>query len=350
MVGSYYEFDLDFLDQAMSDWFSLFPTIKPYYAVKCNPHPLIIERLVKLGAGFDCASLAEIQLVLSHGSSDILYANPCKIPADIQSAYDLGIRRTTFDSVSELTKLTTDWELMLRIRADDPSAVCPLGNKYGAEESEWAELLKAVKVGGFNLVGISFHVGSGARNELAYVDGVKKALKAVQLATEYGLDPKIIDIGGGFTHGKIPTELSRGLIDSLGGFQVIAEPGRYFAEKVVTLYTPVIGYKKDSVTIEESLYGAFNCRIFDHAEPYPIVHGHTSPKTLFGCTCDGIDVIYQSILLPELHIGDVLEWPNMGAYTMAATTSFNGIPFQARDIRCKQGQQSTNDSSTLESM
>jgi ornithine decarboxylase len=261
MVGSYYEFDLDFLDQAMSDWFTLFPTIKPYYAVKCNPHPLIIERLVKLGACFDCASIAEIELVLSKGSSDILYANPCKIPSDIRRAYQLGIKRTTFDSVSELTKLSGEWELILRIRADDPTAICPLGNKYGAEEYEWPELFSAVKQYGQRLVGISFHVGSGARNELAYVDGVKKALRAVKMAIDLDLDPKIIDIGGGFTHGKIP----KGFIDYLDGFEVIAEPGRYFAEKVATLYTPVIGYKKDTVTIEESLYGAFNCRIFDHA-------------------------------------------------------------------------------------
>jgi ornithine decarboxylase len=336
MVGSYYEFDLDFLDQAMSDWLKLFPEIKPYYAVKCNPHPLIIDRLVKLGAGFDCASMAEIDLVISKGSKDILFANPCKIPSDIRRAQDLGITRTTFDSVSELSKLDNSWELILRIRADDPSAVCPLGNKYGAEESEWSDLLLAVKVGRFNLVGISFHVGSGARNEMAYFDGVKKALRAVKLAMEYGLEPKIIDIGGGFTHGKIPTELSKGLMDYLDGFEVIAEPGRYFAEKVATLYTPVIGYKKDSVTIDESLYGAFNCRIFDHAEPKPVFQDlrSKSPKTLFGCTCDGIDVIYDTILLPELKIGDVLKWSDMGAYTMAATTSFNGIPFQKRPILC----------------
>jgi ornithine decarboxylase len=338
MVGSYYEFDLDFLDRAMSDWFKLFPTIKPYYAVKCNPHPLIIERLVSIGAGFDCASIAEIELVLSKGSTDILYANPCKIPSDIKKAHGLGIRTTTFDSVSEIYKLDDAWNLILRIRADDPTAVCPLGNKYGAEEHEWPELFSAVKESGLDLVGISFHVGSGARNEMAYVEGVKKALRAVKLAMQYGLDPKIIDIGGGFTHGKIPTELSRGLVDYLDGFDVIAEPGRYFAEKVATLYTPVIGYKKDSVTIEESLYGAFNCRIFDHAEPMPVFQDlrPKSSKTLFGCTCDGIDVIYDSILLPELKIGDWIEWPNMGAYTMAATTSFNGIPFQKRPIFLKE--------------
>jgi ornithine decarboxylase len=342
MVGAYYEFDLDFLDRAMEDWKEMFPAIKPYYAVKCNPHPLIIERLVKLGAGFDCASLSEIELVKSKGSNDILYANPCKIAYDIKAAYELGVKVTTFDSVSELYKIAQEapMKVMLRIRADDTTARCPLGNKYGAEEDEWPELFRRVKEYGGGLAGISFHVGSGAQNEMAYLEGVKKACRAAKMANEFGLDPKIIDIGGGFTHGKIPSGLSSCIMDHLDGFTVIAEPGRYFAEKVATLFTQVIGYKKDSLTIDESLYGSFNCRLFDHASPVPIFETHrgiTSFKTLFGCTCDGFDVIYDKLEVPEgITVGDYIEWPNMGAYTMAATTSFNGIPFQKRRVFLKE--------------
>ena len=148
------------------------------------------------------------------------------------------------------------------------------------------------------------------------------------MARSYGLNPTLIDIGGGFTYGKITPDV----LDHLNGFEVIAEPGRYFAEHVATLYTPVIGIKGNSVTIDESLYGAFNCRIFDHADPVPMVE-KGSPKTLFGCTCDGFDIIYDKIELPDLTVGDVIEWPRMGAYTMAATTAFNGIPFNNREIK-----------------
>ena len=209
MVGAYYVFDLDFLDRAMEDWNAMFPSIKPYYAVKCNPHPLIIDRLVKLGAGFDCASLAEIQLVQSKGSNDIIYANPCKIPEDLKESCRLGVGVTTFDSTSELYKISQyPMKVLLRIRADDPTARCPLGNKYGADEEDWPELFARTKSLGLELVGISFHVGSGAQNEMAYVEGVKKACRAAKLAIDFGLNPTIIDIGGGFTHGKIPSGLS----------------------------------------------------------------------------------------------------------------------------------------------
>jgi hypothetical protein len=48
-------------------------------------------------------------------------------------------------------------------------------------------------------------------------------------------------------------------------------------------------------------------------------------STVFGPTCDSIDVIARSVLLPKLQIGDWLYFQNMGAYTMAAASSFNGF-------------------------
>lgn len=343
MVGvevqaSYYKFNLDVLDQAYSEWTKVFPTIRPFYAVKCNPHPLIVERMARLGAGFDCASPAEIDIALKYvNPKDVLYAHPCKRPCDIRYARSKNIKRTTFDSLCELGKIAEhapEMELILRIKADDPHATCPLGNKYGADTDKWSELLKCVKMLGLNLVGISFHVGSGAQTESAYIEGAKKANVAANMAIQYGLNPTVIDIGGGFTYGRIPTGLSSTVSDYLVGFEVIAEPGRYFAEHVATLFTPVIGYKDGAITIDESLYGAFNCKLFDHAVPvFRVKDGPTSPKSIFGCTCDGIDVICESVELPELNVGDVLEWPRMGAYTMAATTSFNGIPFNNRQVK-----------------
>jgi diaminopimelate decarboxylase len=48
-------------------------------------------------------------------------------------------------------------------------------------------------------------------------------------------------------------------------------------------------------------------------------------STVFGPTCDSIDVIARSVLLPKLKVGDWMYFQNMGAYTMAAASSFNGF-------------------------
>mmetsp|Transcript_7535 Transcript_7535/g.13631 ORF Transcript_7535/g.13631 Transcript_7535/m.13631 type:complete len:213 (-) Transcript_7535:2927-3565(-) len=88
--------------------------------------------------------------------------------------------------------------------------------------------------------------------------------------------------------------------------------------------------------LSDGVYGSFNNIMFDHQSPMPQLstrakqtaedHGLQNKKsTLFGPTCDSIDVICRDVTLPELDIGSWLYFLNMGAYTMAAASSFNGF-------------------------
>lgn len=108
--------------------------------------------------------------------------------------------------------------------------------------------------------------------------------------------------------------------------------------------------------INDGVYGAFNNLMFDHAIVRPRVlrlsddvpsvkneHGFKRldsgsdsdgeedenrklfASTVFGPTCDSIDIVARSVLLPKLKVGDFLYMNNMGAYTMAAASSFNGF-------------------------
>ncbi len=76
------------------------PTVMPFYAVKCNPEPAILKLLASLGAGFDCASKAELETVLALGvpTSRIIFAHPCKKPADLKFAMEhhVQVRSLTF--------------------------------------------------------------------------------------------------------------------------------------------------------------------------------------------------------------------------------------------------------------
>jgi ornithine decarboxylase len=47
---------------------------------------------------------------------------------------------------------------------------------------------------------------------------------------------------------------------------------------------------------------------------------------IWGPTADSHDVILQNVMLPELHVGDWLVWKDMGAYTLALSNTFNGLP------------------------
>ena len=345
---SFYTLNLSVLQRVYKEWTEALPHVKPYYAVKCNPTSAIVETLAKMGSNFDCASPAEIQQVLDLGVEPerILYANPCKRVEEIRFAKENGITRTTFDSVCELKKIAGVFspgeaqpQLLLRIRADDPSARCNLGAKYGAEEHEWDLLLFTARTLGLDVIGISFHVGSFASSPSVFEGAVRTATRALDLAREHGYDPRIIDIGGGFSSmSGLPKTIS-----APKGIQLIAEPGRFFVERVMELHTPVIGTKGSGLTISESLYGAFNCILFDHAQPrvkevrdenWNIIQGGNVPRTIFGSTCDGGDLIYKEYDLPDgTDLGSWIVWENMGAYTCAAATRFNGIPFCDRQIK-----------------
>ena len=340
---SFYRLDLSVLHAVYDEWNTALPHVKPHYAVKCNPTPEIIKTLVNLGSNFDCASPVEIQTVLDAGagSERIIYANPCKRVEDIVFAKERGVCLSTFDSECELRKMAQyfpECKLILRIRADDPKARCPLGNKYGAEERDWDVLLFTARTLGIDVVGVSFHVGSFASSTKVFNLALAKAKKAMRLAKRHGYHPSVIDIGGGFSSASgLPKN-----IKCEKGVHLIAEPGRFFVERAVTLYTPVIGVKGTGITISESLYGAFNCIKYDHADPQVSrvldefgnkIEGSPVTVTIFGSTCDGSDTIHKEYQVPEgTGYGSWLVWDNMGAYTCAAASNFNGLPFGMREI------------------
>jgi ornithine decarboxylase len=86
------------------------PRVVPFYAVKCNDDMAVLRTLAELGAGFDCASKAELRRVMQLGveSSRIIYANPCKQTSMIRYARDAHVDLMTFDNADELYKVNID--------------------------------------------------------------------------------------------------------------------------------------------------------------------------------------------------------------------------------------------------
>jgi ornithine decarboxylase len=331
------------LERLYHTWQSQFPNIVPFYAVKCNPNPMCIERLAALGVNFDCASLHEINTVLSYDVDPvrIIYANPCKRERDIAEAYSKGITLTTFDTVCELEKIARscpNMHCVLRIYAKDPDARCQFAHKFGCPPEEWENILQTAQRLQLNIVGISFHVGSGASSGKAYYNAIQSARSFYDLAATYGYHLKLLDLGGGFVSTDlkdIPQQIQNALqtfFPDTTQCSFIAEPGRFFMETIGTLATPVIGVRKTATTrdywITDSLYGSFNCIFYDHYTPSPTTHKTTQKyqTTFYGPTCDGLDKIIE-LPFPELELEDWVIWNNMGAYTLSGACNFNGIPF-----------------------
>jgi ornithine decarboxylase len=102
-----YLYDLGNTVRLYRSWAAALPRVTPFYAVKCNPDPGMLRLLAALGAGFDCASRAELEAVLALGvpRDRIIFAHPCKRPGDLRYAAAAGVGLTTFDTEGELSKV-----------------------------------------------------------------------------------------------------------------------------------------------------------------------------------------------------------------------------------------------------
>ena len=370
-------------------WTSSMPRVHPYYAIKSNDDRELISTLAALGVSFDCASPSEIDRVLRLGVAPdrVIYANPCKQPDHIQHASQMGVGLTVFDCEEELVKIATEMprlklgatppKMLLRLLPDDSLARCRLGQKYGADAADVGSLLDAAKRLGLAdaIVGVAFHVGSGNDSTKAYADALTMAAEAFRTAHEKGLGKNwtTLDIGGGFS-GEIDTNddtgggsfesIARAVNASLDehfppsrGVDIIAEPGRFYSGSPFTLMTQIIGKRKRSATevqyfVNQSIYGSFNCILFDHAEVLPKLRviSHAKAKasdaaasnsaSVWGQTCDGLDCIIKSeegLSLPEtLDVGDWLAFDDFGAYTSCAGSAFNGFSLPSTRYVCDE--------------
>ena len=447
-VSSVFLVNLGWIVDKFLQWKYLMPRVEPFYAVKSNPDRTILQTLKMLGSGFDCASEAELAAVkaLGQASNNIIFANPCKGKSHIRYAKQNNVPMMTFDNPYEVDKIMAiypDCKLVLRILPDDKYSLMPFGKKFGASWEESKILIQKCIDVKANLIGVSFHVGSGCFGTIAYKNALQLAHEVMEYAKSQGVKMTLLDIGGGFPGtddeglrfdeiAATVTPLLDEMFPKSSGIRIIGEPGRYFCSGTSTLAVIINSKRRkdlsasssndgalfssdndgtgdeeyhddtdgeeddrdtsrklgtsasapdmlelldsqlnrmglpgsvvdeDSTTDDEAatrnpravvsekyeflyycsdgVYGSFNNIIFDHAAPQPVLLANKNESAedskhnlllyksrLFGPTCDSIDVICDCVELPELDIGDWLLFPNMGAYTVAAASSFNGF-------------------------
>ncbi|KAI9226935.1 MAG: pyridoxal-dependent decarboxylase [Piptocephalis tieghemiana] len=326
--------NLDVLVQQHHLWRQCLPRVTPFYAVKCNPDPWVLRILAALGTGFDCASRSEFLQVLEAGVSPdrIIYANPCKQASHLRAAASANVRLLTFDNADELDKLARlhpHAQCVLRIRVDDSKSICQLGAKFGASPDRAESLLRHASTLGLEVVGVSFHVGSGCTDPHAYVEAVSLARHIFDLASSLGLghSMRLLDVGGGFSDQDQDSPSQNSSLKSSTicpspprrNIQIIGEPGRFYVERAFTLAVSIVARRRSAheeddshgnpsppppppppphqsggedaqvddpqhhrmYYVNDGVYGSFNCTLFDHAIVHPrplmrqgLFHGH----------------------------------------------------------------------------
>ncbi len=332
------------------------PNVQAYYAVKANPAPEIVRTLYREGASFDVASLPEFMLVHKNIEGlpardrqdfiwdKIVYANPIK-PQETLIALDEYKPLVTFDNPSELRKIrqyAPHAGLALRLRVPNTGSMVELSSKFGCEPAEAVDLIDEAFRMGLVVEGISFHVGSQCTNFENFVHALNMAAEILREARERGYEIKIVDIGGGFPvpydrHVRPFSELARKVNTEIKrlfppDIQILAEPGRFLVATAAACAARVIGKAvRDGKTcyyVDDSVYHTFSGIIFDHCQYHikAFRKGKSEICAVFGQTCDGLDMISPSEELPNLEIEDLVYSENIGAYSNASSTWFNGFP------------------------
>lgn len=333
------------------------PDVQVYFAVKANSNPEIVKTLFDMGCSFDVASMPEFMVVYENIRDlpdkerqewiwdKIIYANTIK-PIETIQALNQYKPLVTFDNHEELKKIrryAPHAGLVLRIRVPNTGSMVELSSKFGAEPGEAVDLIAEAFALGLITEGLSFHVGSQCTNFDNYVQALDLSANILEeVETRIGQKIRILDIGGGFPvryhpevksfnvlAKKLNTEIERLFPPDI---QILAEPGRFLVANACTLVSKVIGKAfrdgKPSYYINDGVYHTYSGQVFDH-NTYPVLafqEGETHLSAVFGPTCDAFDTITLSAELPELEINDLVYSENIGAYSIASSTYFNGFP------------------------
>ena len=320
------------------------------YAVKTNPHPLVLKTIIESGINnFDVASIKEIETIKRISpNANCSYMHTIKSRENIKEAYfNHGIKTFSLDTKDELIKIiestnhAKDLDLFVRVSVSNEHAEIDLSKKFGAISSEASGLLRLAKQYS-KKIGLSFHVGSQCMHPISYAKGISEIGNIIKRTK---IVPDVINIGGGF-----PTIYPDLVPQSLDSYfyeirkalknlkieklpKIICEPGRAIVAESGSTIVRVNLRKKQKLYINDGTYGT----LFDAGVPnivYParlitnrrVISKKLTSYDFYGPTCDSMDYMKGPFVLPNnIKENDYIELGQLGAYGLTFRTDFNGL-------------------------
>jgi len=353
-----YAYDLDRIRRQVAHLRDRLPSaVELFYSFKANASLGLGGFLADCGLGADVASAGELLTALEAGFTPgrILVTGPDRSPAILDELRSVPEAIISIDSLSDLEMMARQGlrnRLLLRLRPDFRcTAVCNAGpdSRFGLDFDDLPrcrEYLGHVRVVGFHVF-----AGSQVLDAAAVVGHLRDALdESLRAADVLGLGPEIIDLGGGFgvPYGPGQRELD---LDPIGGelsrlvkraapARVLMELGRYLVAQAGWYLTTVLALQRHggrkAVVVDGGTHQrgdlcgiGLRCKAFPPAvlTPRP---GSLTPTDILGCLSNPGDVLAEAAPLPPLATGDLLAFPNAGAYGLGASPwLFHGHPAPA---------------------
>ena len=323
---------------------------KILYALKTNPHPIVLKTILESGINsFDVASIKEIETIKKLSpKADCSYMHTVKSRESIKDAYfKYNVKTFSLDTKDELIKIlestnhAEDLNLFVRVSVSNEHAEIDFSKKFGAINNEAIGLLRLSKQYA-KKIGLSFHVGSQCMHPISYSKGI---FEIGNIIKKTKIIPDVINVGGGFPtvypdlvpqsldnyFNEIKKSLENLKIEKLP--EIICEPGRAIVAESGSTIVRVDLRKKQKLYINDGTYGT----LFDAGVPnivYPskmITDGRVISKKLtsfdfYGPTCDSMDYMKGPFILPNnIKENDYIELGQLGAYGLTFRTNFNGF-------------------------
>jgi len=338
------------------------------YSAKAFASPRFLRVVEEEGLGLDVVSEGELHLALKSGfgREGIHFLGNNKSRSDLEAAYAAGATIVIdgayeFELLNEVVPEGRRTPVMLRISpgvkpdTHDHISTGQLDSKFGfsiESRAARAAVETALKHPRLEVVGLHSHIGSQIFSLGAYEKAMAIMLDLlVELRDDLGFTPKKLGAGGGLgiaytRHDDPPTPRDfvatvRGALEAgcaqrkLPVPQLVVEPGRSIAGPAgMALYT--VGSIKDipgvrryvavdggmGDNIRPKLYGArYEALLASAPDRAP-----DGKVTIAGKYCESTDILITDIEMPALRPGDVIALPAAGAYCMAMSSNYNGMP------------------------
>lgn len=353
--SAFFVMDMGRVDTLVDNWQRCMPKVQPFYTLRCNGDPVLLQLLTKRNVGLSCSNRAELDVALKYVDRDrLVYCNPLWTRANIRHARSSGVRLVVVETEDDMNRFAanfSDARIILRVMMDPPLEANAF-NISGPDVEQASKLLHKAAELGIKIVGIRVSVRVGAPSPAIYAYSVAQARRLFDIGREAGHEMIVLDVGGGFPGSEsakgasffqISTAFTEAVkefftSEAYAGLQVIAEPGSYFAASPYALVTRVIKKhvvdaqtltkdQKDGGTIghiyqvNEGFYGAFGCTLITHNEPEcrplsDLSCDNTGYAAVIGPTLNPLDVVLKLARLPISEVDDWLIWNDMGAHSM----------------------------------
>jgi diaminopimelate decarboxylase len=330
------------------------------YGTKAFPNVALMRLLAEEGLGADVSTLGELAFAqrAGIGGERLLVHGNNKSDEELRAAAEAGAL-VVLDALDEPARAAEAGVRRVLVRvtpgveAETHEAIRTghRGSKFGLDEDDAVEAVRASLEARLDVEGLHVHVGSQLADVRAHLLAVALLARfAVRCRTELGWLPRTIDIGGGFGIRHVRSELeppveelvrtvaaevardwlSRGL----DAPRLIVEPGRALVGPTAfTLYS--VGAVKRA---GDRRYVAIDGGMSDNPRPqlyqahYTALLANRADEepdgvfTIAGKHCESGDVLIEGAELPEPRRGDLIAVPATGAYTLGMASNYNGIP------------------------